>query len=113
MRHVLFLCSRNRLRSPTAEQVFAAWPGIEAESAGLDNDADVPCTPELVAWAELIFVMERRHRRKLAQRFQRYLRHARVICLDIPDDYRFMQPELVALLEARVGPHLQRGPALR
>ena len=35
MTNLLFLCSRNRLRSPTAEQVFAAWPGVETASAGL------------------------------------------------------------------------------
>jgi predicted protein tyrosine phosphatase len=53
-RHVLFVCSRNQLRSPTAENVFSAWPGIEVASAGLDPAADVPVTPELLQWAELI-----------------------------------------------------------
>ncbi len=46
--NLLFICSRNRLRSPTAEQVFAAWPGVETASAGLAPDADEPCTDELV-----------------------------------------------------------------
>lgn len=74
-------------------------------SAGLNNDADEPLTVELVEWAEIIFVMEKAHRTKLAKRFRRQLR-AKVICLDIPDDYTFMQPELVALLESRAGRHL-------
>jgi len=60
-RNVLFVCSRNRLRSPTAEQVFADWPGIETASAGVDHDADNPLTPELLQWADVIFVMERVH----------------------------------------------------
>ena len=105
-RHVLFICSRNRLRSPTAEQVFADWPGIETASAGLANDADTPVTPELLAWADLIFVMENRHRGRLSSPFGRYLKGKRIICLDIPDDYEFMDPKLVELLRARVPRHL-------
>ncbi|WP_339915289.1 low molecular weight protein tyrosine phosphatase family protein [uncultured Brevundimonas sp.] len=106
MTNLLFLCSRNRLRSPTAEQVFAAWPGVETASAGLAPDAEEQCSAELVEWSDIIFVMERAHRARLLRRFKPQLRRARVICLDIPDDYTFMQPELVALLEKRVGPHL-------
>jgi predicted protein tyrosine phosphatase len=107
VRRVLFLCSRNRLRSPTAEQVFASDPGLEVTSAGLASDADQPCTAELVEWAELIFVMEKAHRRKLSAQFRRHLR-ARVVCLDIPDVYDFMDPELVRVLQAKVKPHLKR-----
>ena len=59
-------------------------------------------TPEIVAWADLIFVMERAHRKKLQKRFRKSLKTARVICLDIPDDYEFMDPLLIRLLEARV-----------
>lgn len=105
-RHVLFVCSQNRLRSPTAEQVFADRPGIEVSSAGLNHDAENPVTPELLAWADTIFVMEPAHRSRLAGRFQRYLRGKRVICLDIPDDFAFMDPALVALLLAKVPRHL-------
>lgn len=62
--------------------------------------------PDCLEWADIIFVMERAHRAKLQRRFKGQLKRARVICLDIPDDYGFMQPELVALLKKRVGPHL-------
>ncbi len=106
-RHVLFVCSRNRLRSPTAEQVFAEWLGVETASAGLSPDADAPVTPELLAWADTVFVMERAHRARLVARFGTHLRHARVVCLDIPDDYDFMDPALVRLLQTRVTPHLR------
>ncbi|UHQ20296.1 low molecular weight protein tyrosine phosphatase family protein [Lysobacter sp. KIS68-7] len=108
MKHVLFLCSRNRLRSPTAEQVFADWPGIETASAGVDHDADNPLTPELLAWADLVFVMEDMHRTKLSTRFRAHLRNARVVCLDIPDDYDYMDPTLVRLLQTKVPKHLSR-----
>ena len=106
MRNVLFLCSQNRLRSPTAEQAFADWPGIETASAGLNHDAENPLTPELLRWADLVFVMERAHRNKLSARFKPYLGGKRVICLEIPDDYAYMDPELVRLLMAKVPPHL-------
>jgi predicted protein tyrosine phosphatase len=104
---VLFLCGQNRLRSPTAERVFAGRPGLEVESAGLNHDAEVPVTPELVDWAELIFVMEKNHLSKLTKRFRTHLRSKRVVCLNIPDDFAFMQPELVSLLETRVTPRLR------
>jgi predicted protein tyrosine phosphatase len=108
-RHILFVCSRNRLRGPTAEQVFADWPGIETASAGLSPDAETPVTPELLAWADTIFVMERVHRARLSERFRPHLRYARVLCLEIPDDFDFMAPALVRLLEAKVPAHLPRG----
>ncbi len=102
MTNVLFICSQNRLRSPTAEQVFAEWPGVETASAGINVGADNPVTPELLQWADLIFVMERAHRSKLSARFQAHLAGKRIVCLDIPDDYEFMDAELVRLLESKV-----------
>ncbi len=106
MKKVLFVCSRNRLRSPSAENVFAAWPGLEVASAGVSNDAEMPLSAELVEWADIIFVMERVHRAKLAQKFKHCLHNKRVICLDIADEYEYMAPALVQLLEQRVGRHL-------
>lgn len=110
MLHVLFLCSQNRLRSPTAEQVFCDYPGVECASAGLNVGADNPTTPELLEWAELIFVMEPAHRTKLSASFQPYLRNKRVVCLDIPDIYELMDPELVRLLKAKVTRFLPHVP---
>ncbi len=104
---ILFICTANRLRSPTAEQVFAQYPGIEARSAGLAHDAVDPLTAEHLDGVDIIFVMEKAHRNKLSQRFKPWIRNARVVCLNIPDEYEYMQPELVALLEARVSPHLR------
>lgn len=109
MRHVLFVCSQNRLRSPTAEQVFSDWPGIEASSAGLNHDAENPVTPELLDWADLVFVMERAHRSKLSAKFRPHLNGKRIICLDIPDDYDFMDSALVQILKARVPRFLPSG----
>ena len=112
-RTVLFVCSQNRLRSPTAEQVFSRRQDLEVDSAGTNHDADNPLTTELVAWADVIFVMEKAHRSKLQRRFPAALGGRRVICLDIPDDYDFMQPELVQLLETKVSRHLPAMPVIQ
>ncbi len=106
MRKILFVCSRNRLRSPTAEHVFASWPGTETASAGISRDADHPVTPELLRWADLIFVMERAHRSKLCVKFKPHLAGKRIVCLEIRDEFDYMQPELVTLLNAKVPRHL-------
>ena len=108
MTNVLFVCSANRLRSPTAEQVFSTWPGIETDSAGISNGADVVLSSEQVEWADIIFVMEKTHRNKLNRKFRSSLNSKRVICLDIPDDYEFMDPVLVRMLESRAGRFLSR-----
>jgi predicted protein tyrosine phosphatase len=114
MMNVLFVCSANRLRSPTAEQVFSTWPGVETDSAGTSSGANVLLSSEQVDWADVIFVMEKTHHNKLVRRFRSHLKGKRVICLDIPDDYGFMDPVLVRMLEKRVGRFLpQAGPMLR
>ncbi len=106
MKRALFICTQNRLRSPTAEQIFASWPDVETDSAGLGNDATTPLSSEQVAWATIIFVMEKTHRNKLSQKFRRYLNNKRIICLDIPDEYEFMDPVLITVLKAKVGKFL-------
>ena len=106
---ILFVCSQNKLRSPTAEQIFADHPGVETDSAGTNNDAENPLTSELVRWADIIFVMEKAHRSKLQRGYRAALKDARVVCLDIPDDYEFMDAELVQLLRAKVTRYLPMG----
>ena len=97
MKRFLFVCSQNRLRSPTAEQIFSRRSDIEVMSAGTNNDAFNPLTDELVEWADFIVVMERTHRNKVQKRFQSALRSKHIICLNIPDDYEFMDPGLIRL----------------
>jgi predicted protein tyrosine phosphatase len=104
MKKVLFICSQNRLRSPTAESVFSNRPGFEVGSAGLNSEAETPVSPELIEWSDVIFVMEKIHRNKLSKKFRAHLKAKRVICLDIPDEFEFMDPALVRLLEAKVAP---------
>ena len=101
MKRLLFLCSQNKWRSPTAEAIFADYPGIEADSAGLNNDAEVPLSDEQIEWADLILVMEKSHRDRLNRKFRHALAGKRIAVLNIPDDFVYMDPELVELLKLR------------
>lgn len=103
---LLFVCSRNRWRSSTAEKIFDGVDGIQARSAGTEPGARIKVTAGHLGWAEVIFVMEKKHLRRLREKFADELAGKPVVCLHIPDDYQFMQPELVALLQAAVPPHL-------
>ncbi|MEL6614280.1 MAG: phosphotyrosine protein phosphatase [Bacteroidota bacterium] len=99
---VLFVCSRNRLRSPTAERVAAEMDGIKALSAGTAPDADCRVSLDLVEWADRIVCMESRHTRALSQDFGAHLADTPVTTLGIPDDYAFMDSALVGLLRQRL-----------
>jgi len=94
------------MRSPTAENVFGDWPGIEVASAGLNRNAEVEVTPELLEWADVIFVMEKTHRSRLTKKFRPSLNGQRIICVNIPDEFMFMDPELIEILRHRVPRHL-------
>ena len=105
---VLFLCSRNRWRSLTAEKIFDGVNGIHARSAGTEPNARIRVTAGHLAWADLIFVMEKKHLRRLQEKFPEAIAGKKIVCLHIADDYEFMQPELVDLLEAGVEPYLSQ-----
>jgi predicted protein tyrosine phosphatase len=100
---VLFVCSKNQWRSPTAERIFRSRPDLAVRSAGTSSSARRHLTLEDVRWADLICVMETKHLERLRADFRQDLRGKRVVVLEIPDDYRFMDPALVSLLEERVG----------
>ena len=107
MKNVLFLCSQNKLRSPTAETIYADSEGFQVKSAGLNHDSVVSATPELIKWADVIFVMEKTHRNRLQKRYRRYLNKQKIICLDIPDEYEYMDDGLIRLLNQRLGSFFQ------
>jgi len=106
MPNILFVCSQNKLRSPTAEQLYSARRDLEVASAGTNHDAETPLTLELIEWADLIFVMEKTHRIKVQRRFRGALKDKRIVCLDIPDNFAFMDPALIQILETKLARHL-------
>lgn len=104
MKNILFICSRNKLRSPTAEHLFSNHEGIKVRSAGLSKDAETPLESEDVVWADVIMVMEQKHKKKLLTDFRGYIKNQKVICLGIPDDYEYMDDKLVEILTRKVSP---------
>lgn len=91
----------------TAEKIFDGYNGYEARSAGTEEGARIKVTEGHIGWSDLIFVMEKKHTRKLRDKFADSLRNKQVICLDIPDDYRFMDEELIEILKSRVSEYIE------
>ena len=81
--------------------------GIEVRSAGTSAEAECPVSADLLEWADRVFVMETTQRRYLNAHFASVLKDKKIVCLDIPDIYRYMQPELVVTLRAKVLPLLR------
>ena len=104
--NLLFVCSRNRPRSPTAEAIFSGLNGYDVLSAGTSPDAETIISSDLIEWADVIFAMEVVHRRRLTQRFGQGFRGKRLIVLGIADEFAYMDPYLVVLLEEKVAAHL-------
>lgn len=113
VRHLLFVCSQNQWRSPTAEALFDQHPHYEARSAGTEAGARVRVTAGLLGWADAVFVMERRHAERLRAKFGEALPGKPLIVLRIPDDYQFGDARLVALLRAKLMPYLPLPPLLQ
>lgn len=99
---LLFVCSQNRLRSPTAEAICQGIAGIEATSAGINNDAEQPLTGDLIEWADVVIAMERAHSNRINAKFRSQMTGKPLFVLGIPDDYGYMQPELVDLFKLRL-----------
>ena len=97
MSNLLFICSKNQWRSPTAELLFKDHPVHEARSAGTSDKARIRISQKLIDWADVIFFMERRHKEMVAERFS--LTAQKLIMLDIEDDYQFNDPELISILK--------------
>ncbi len=100
--NILFVCSRNRWRSLTAEHLFKKMPNWNVRSVGTSDKARVKVAAKDIIWAEVIFVMERKHQQILTQRFPQEMMGKKVICLNIPDEYGYMDEELVEVLQASV-----------
>jgi len=104
---LLFVCSRNKRRSLTAEKLFEGFPPYQVRSVGTQPDARIVITEGHIGWADLVFVMEKSHLNRMRQKYPEALDGKRVITLHIPDDYEFMQPELLDELRGKLGPYVQ------
>ena len=103
---LLFICSRNKFRSLTAERLFDGFSLYQVRSAGTQPGARIVVTEGHVGWADLIFCMEKSHLSRLRQKFPEAMQGKRAICLHIPDEYEFMQAELIDELQAKLAAHI-------
>lgn len=103
---LLFVCSRNYRRSLTAETLFDGLNGHRARSAGTEKNARVKITPGILGWADIIFCMEKKHVRRLQDKYPDLIRSKKTVCLNISDDYEYMDEELQELLLSAVGEYL-------
>jgi len=97
---VLFVCTANQQRSPTAEEIFQKE--YETKSAGVDPGARVVLTKALLLWADIIFVMEDWHKKEITSQFPKESLHKKIIVLDISDRYTYMDANLITLLREKV-----------
>ena len=104
----LFICHFNRKRSATAERVFVKDPTLDVLSAGTSEDALVQVNERMLEWADVVFVMDDEQCRELPRMFPGHPALDKIICLNISDDYHFLDPALVTMLEERTLPHLAK-----
>lgn len=104
--HLLFLCSQNKRRSLTAEKIFDGYNGHSARSAGTENNSRVRVTSGLLGWADIIFCMEKKHLRRIKEKYPDIVCDKKVICLNIDDDYEYMDEELCGLLQSAVSEYI-------
>jgi predicted protein tyrosine phosphatase len=102
---ILFVCSRNRRRSLTAETIFKPIPEWDVRSAGTEAGARIKVAAGNLGWADVIVVMEKRHKERLRQKYPKALAEKPCVCLFIADDYEFMDAELVAVLRTKMQEH--------
>lgn len=106
---ILFVCGRNQWRSPTAERIYRNDPRVSVRSAGVGGAARRVISEGDLDWADLVLVMERGHARRIREQFSHREAFPPMECLDIPDDYGFMDAELIELIRAGTEPHLEAG----
>lgn len=102
MPNLLFVCSENKLRSATAETYFANFDNVSTIGCGTNKDAATTISGDLIEWADLVFAMEKPHRNKLRKKYKELLSHTKLITLDIPDHYDYMDSELIKILDRKV-----------
>jgi predicted protein tyrosine phosphatase len=110
VRKVLFVCHLNRVRSATAERLFCKRPDLDVRSAGTSCDAMVQVNARMLDWADVVITMDEGQRHALQEMFPQHPALAQLVCLQIPDEFTFLQPELVMLLEERVTPLVAPAP---
>ncbi|MCH9814269.1 MAG: phosphotyrosine protein phosphatase [Epsilonproteobacteria bacterium] len=104
--NLLFICSRNKWRSPTAETIYTKEQSFNVRSAGTSPKARRTVNHKDIRWADIIFVMEKKHKSRLKAQFLEMLNGKKLYVLDIPDEYLYMDEALIYELESKVDIYL-------
>jgi predicted protein tyrosine phosphatase len=99
--NLLFVCSHNKWRSPTAENLFRHDPRVSVHSAGLSSHSPHVLSEADLKWADLLLYMEKDHLERIKILFP-HTPLPKSINLDIPDGYTYMDPELVDILHDKI-----------
>ena len=92
---ILFVCTANRDRSPTAECIYVERQGVLAKSAGTSSNARIPLSEDLIRWADIIICMENRHKLHIEKAYAGIIVAKTIEYLDIPDIYPYMHQVLI------------------
>ena len=105
---VLFVCSANMQRSPTAEKIYRNDARLEVRSAGVRAGANRRISENDLRWADVVFVMEREHKLAIKTLFDHIpdFPFPPIEVLDIPDEFDFMEPALVEVLKSAIDPEI-------
>lgn len=77
------------------------------KSAGTSDSARMRISEGHLRWADLIFVMEKKHKQIIEEFYAGPLQGKQIVILDIRDEYQFMDPELVEIIKQSLGPYLK------
>jgi predicted protein tyrosine phosphatase len=105
---LLFVCSMNQWRSPTAERIYADRPLVQARSCGTSKKARKTVAADELKWADIVLVMEDKHKRRLMADYPGEMRFKELHVLHIPDSYKYMDPELIEEISEAVEPILMQ-----
>jgi len=104
--NILFVCSRNKRRSLTAERIYKNNSEFNVRSAGTEPSARIKLTAKLIDWSDVIFVMEKNHKQRITENFRELSNEKNIVILDIPDEYEYMDEELIEMIKISVDNYL-------
>lgn len=105
--NILFVCSRNQWRSPTAENIYKNHSGINVKSAGTEPSAKIKLNSKIIDWADLIFVMEKKHKQRMLENFPIESKRKKIVILDIQDEFKYMNKELIEEIKSMVDNYIE------
>ena len=104
--NILFVCSRNKWRSPTAESIYKNYSGVNVKSAGTEPSARIKLNSKIIEWADYIFVKEMKHKQRMCANFPAETNDKCIIILNIPDEFQYMDPDLIEEIKTKVDEYI-------